>query len=79
MPLCLSIKSIKVYLPAIEGHVPEAMVQALHAFLEFCYLARWNILDSKTLDQMQDALDRYHIHRKIFQESGVHTGGFNLP
>jgi hypothetical protein len=55
------------------------MVQALRAFLEFCYLARRNILDSKTLDQMQDALDHYHIHRKIFQESGVRTGGFNLP
>jgi hypothetical protein len=79
MFLCLSVKSVKVYLPAIEGHVPEAMVQAMHAFLEFCYIARRNILDTKSLDQLQNALDRYHAYRKIFQECGVRTGGFNLP
>jgi hypothetical protein len=79
MFLYSSVKSVKVYLPAIEGHVPEAMVQAMHAFLEFCYIARRNILDTKSLGQLQNALDRYHAYRIIFQECGVRTGGFNLP
>jgi hypothetical protein len=70
---------VKVYLPAIEGHVPVEMVQAIRAFLEFCYIARRDILDANSLDQLQDALDRYHAYRKIFQECGVRTGGFNLP
>src|SRR6202789_352270 len=55
------------------------MVRAMHAFLEFCYIARRNILDTESLDQLQNALDRYHAYRKIFQECGVRTGGFNLP
>ncbi|KAG2743052.1 hypothetical protein P692DRAFT_201841927 [Suillus brevipes Sb2] len=29
---------MKVYLPAIEGHVPTEVVQTFRAFLEFCYL-----------------------------------------
>jgi hypothetical protein len=78
MSLHLSI-FVKVYLPAIEGHVPVEMVQAIRAFLEFCYIARCDILDANSLDQLQDALDRYHAYRKIFQECGVRTGSFNLP
>ncbi|KAF8220321.1 hypothetical protein L208DRAFT_1334474, partial [Tricholoma matsutake] len=30
---------MKVFLPAIAGHVPPQMVQAISAFMEFCYLA----------------------------------------
>ncbi|KAI6019414.1 hypothetical protein PISMIDRAFT_106595 [Pisolithus microcarpus 441] len=29
---------MKVYLPAIKGHVPPEIVRTFHAFLEFCYL-----------------------------------------
>ena len=35
----------QVYLPAIEGYVPDGMVKALHAFLEFCYIAWCNVHD----------------------------------
>jgi hypothetical protein len=68
-----------VYLPAIEGHVLPDMVQALRAFLEFCYIARRNILDTNSLRELEDALERYHTYRKIFQECGVRPDGFNLP
>ncbi|OBZ69605.1 hypothetical protein A0H81_10321 [Grifola frondosa] len=40
---------MKVYLPAIAGHVPSQMVQALSAFLDFCYLVRRSIIDEQTL------------------------------
>ena len=40
---------LQVYLLAIEGHVPQEMVQALRAFLEFCYIARRDILDTNSL------------------------------
>jgi hypothetical protein len=79
MFLNLSIKFFKVYLPAIEGHVPAEMIQAIQAFLEFCYVARHDILDTKSLDELENSLKRYHIHRKIFQECGVCADGFNLP
>ena len=69
----------KVYLPAIEGHVPRDMVRALRALIEFCYLAHRNVHDTKSLNMMQDALDRLHHYRTIFQECGVRIFGFNLP
>ena len=75
----LSIKFVKVYLPAIEGHVPAEMIQAIRAFFEFCYIARHNILDTKSLDESENASKCYHTHCKIFQECGVHASGFNLP
>ncbi|KAF8488240.1 hypothetical protein F5888DRAFT_1623289, partial [Russula emetica] len=68
-----------VYLPAIEGHVPQAMVRALQAFLEFCYIARHDVQDTKTLAALEDALVRFHNFRSIFQECGVRADGFNLP
>ena len=71
--------SIQVYIPAIEGHVPREMVQTLCAFLEFCYIARRNVIDSVSLQQLENALLRFHEHRTIFQECGVHVDGFSLP
>jgi hypothetical protein len=66
-------------LPAIEGHVPDEMVQAMRAFLEFCYIARRNIHDTRSLESLDDALRRFHECREIFQTSGIRVDGFNLP
>ncbi|KAG1844764.1 hypothetical protein C8R48DRAFT_750825 [Suillus tomentosus] len=70
---------MKVYIPAIEGHVPKEMVQALRALLDFIYIARRNIISSNSLDAMDDALKRFHRYREIFRTSGVRPRGFNLP
>jgi hypothetical protein len=72
-------RSIKVYLPEIEGHVPEEMIQAIRAFLEFCFIVQCNILDTTSLNELEDALKHYHACCTIFQECGVHPDGFNLP
>jgi len=69
----------QVYLPAIEGHVPDEMVQAIRAFLEFCYIARREVHDTHSLTALEDALKRFHHHREIFRTSGIRTNGFNLP
>lgn len=66
-------------MPTIQGHVPEGVVKAFRAFLEFCYIARRNVLDTDSLHAMADALDRFHEHRVIFEECGVRPGGFALP
>jgi hypothetical protein len=47
---------VQVYLPAIEGHVPDDMVQAMCAFLEFCYIARHNVHDTNSLAALDDTL-----------------------
>ncbi|KAJ7465494.1 hypothetical protein FB451DRAFT_1178975 [Mycena latifolia] len=70
---------MKVYLPAIEGHVPPQMLRAFSAFLDFCYLVRRNVLDEATLTAIDAALARYHRERVIFVESGVCANGFCLP
>jgi len=73
---------MKVYIPAIEGHVPPGVVCAFSAFLDFCYYVRRNSLNESALASLQDALERFHDHRRIFQETGVHQHGpkgFSLP
>lgn len=55
------------------------MVKALQALVDFIYIARRDIIDSNSLSALDDALKRFHMHRKIFQTSGVRPKGFNLP
>ncbi|KAG2342485.1 hypothetical protein BDR05DRAFT_1000806 [Suillus weaverae] len=66
---------MKVYLPAIQGHVPTDMVCA---FLEFCYLVQRNVITESMLVQIQEALDRFHQYREIFKSTGV-IPTFSLP
>lgn len=54
------------------------MVKALRAFLDFCYIARQNVHDTQSLEELRNALKNYHHHREIFVTTGVWTG-FNLP
>ncbi|PSS33982.1 hypothetical protein PHLCEN_2v1972, partial [Hermanssonia centrifuga] len=54
------------------------MVQAIAAFLEFCYLVRRPVINQETLRKIEDALSRFHMHRKIFETTGVRTS-FSLP
>ena len=55
------------------------MVRALSAFLEFCYLVRRDTLDDDTLDEIDEALARFHRDRSIFEEAGVRPNGISLP
>ena len=54
------------------------MVKALHAFLEFCYIAQCNVHDMQSLKELDETLQHYHHYRKIFITTGIQTG-FNLP
>ena len=69
----------QVYLSAIKGHVPSDIVRAFRALLEFCYIARRNVLDESMLRELDAALSRFHQYRTIFQTSGVRPTGFSLP
>ncbi|KAA1472182.1 hypothetical protein DENSPDRAFT_778039 [Dentipellis sp. KUC8613] len=70
---------MKVYLPAICGHVPVRMVRCLKAFLDFCYLARRSSHDEAALTSMQDALSQFQRDREVFREEGSRADGFSLP
>ncbi|KAJ7599751.1 hypothetical protein C8J56DRAFT_1037351 [Mycena floridula] len=70
---------MKVYLPAIPGHVLPAMVQAIGHFLEFCHIVRHNMLDEDSLQKLDTELEAYHTERMIFIHEGVCPSGISLP
>lgn len=69
---------MKVYLPAITGHVPFEMVRAVAAVIDFCYLVRRSVQDEHTLAATYQALQQFLQYREIFRTTGVRTD-FNLP
>jgi len=69
---------MKVYINAIEGYVPDNMIRTFHAFLEFCYIARHDIITDDTLKDLEDALKRFHEYREIFVSTNVRSN-FTLP
>ena len=62
----------------MKGYVTGEMVKALWVFLEFCYIACWNVHDMQSINELEAALQCYHHHHKIFLETGVRTR-FKLP
>ena len=53
-------------------------MKALQAFLEFCYIVHRNVHNTQSLKELDEALQCYHHHHKIFVATRVQTG-FNLP
>jgi hypothetical protein len=70
---------MKVFVTALEGFVPIDIIKTLTAFLDFCYIARQDLLTDDSLNALDNALEKFHHHRKIFQETGVRPTGFSLP
>ena len=62
----------------MEGHLPVKVIRTFRAFLEFCYIDRKYVLTEEDLDQLEDALARFHEYRTIFEETGVRLN-FSLP
>ena len=70
---------IQVYLPALEGHVPDNVIRTFCAFFEFCDIVWRNIITDDTLVELQDALSRFHRYCEVFRDIGVRPDGFALP
>jgi hypothetical protein len=69
---------MKVWLPAIKGLVPDDMVRCCRAFLEFSYIARRDQIHESDLDELDNALLRFHQYREIFITEGVRED-FEVP
>ena len=54
------------------------MVRTLCAFLEFCYIACRDVIDTKLLAELEQALEESHHYHTIFVKTGV-CEGFNVP
>lgn len=70
---------MQVYIPAIIGYVPDEIVGCLTAFLDACYIARRQDIDSNALDAFDFAVDKFRQLREVFRISGVRPHGFLLP
>jgi hypothetical protein len=68
-----------VYLPAIEGYVPNRMLCAIRSFLDFCYIVRHNVITESILTDLEEALAQFHEYRTVFQEEDIRATGFLLP
>lgn len=68
-----------MFLPAIAGLVPEEMVSAIAAFLDFCYMVRQPSFNEADLRALDDALEKFCKFRKIFVTTGVCPEGISLP
>jgi hypothetical protein len=55
------------------------VIRTFRAFLEFCYVARKDVLTEVDLRQLEEALSQFHHHRDIFVTSGVRPNGISLP
>jgi len=55
------------------------MLYTICTFLEFCYIARHDIITEKTLAELEDALSCFHKYWAVFQEVGIREKGFLLP
>jgi hypothetical protein len=68
-----------VYIPAIIGYVPDEVVECLTVFLDSCYIARRQDIDSNALEALDFAVDKFRQLREVFRIPGVRPKGFLLP
>ena len=68
-----------MYIPAIAGYVPDEIVRCLIAFLDTCYIARRQQINSEALDALDAALHNFRQLREVFRIPGVRPTGFSLP
>jgi hypothetical protein len=70
---------LQVLLPALQGHIPSAMITAIQAFLELCYLIRRETHTERSLRNITNTLCRFHHHRRAFVVAGILPDGISLP
>src|ERR1700761_1103297 len=69
---------LKVYLPAIAGHVSSEVVRTVSAVIEFCYLVRRDVIGELTLEAVDTTVIDFHQYREVFRPT-VRPDGFSLP
>ncbi|KAL0063000.1 hypothetical protein AAF712_010131 [Marasmius tenuissimus] len=62
---------MKVYIAAIQGHVPSDIVKTFSAFMECCFIVRKNSLAADDFAAFDYHLSRFHEYREIFITTGV--------
>ncbi len=58
--------------------MPEPIMKAFSAFMDFCYVVRRADLDEDSLTEVETLIARYHHFREAFRSTGVRDN-FSLP
>ena len=67
---------IGIQLP--NGHSSGKLLRAVRGLLDFFYLAQYPMHSTKTLDQLQSALEKFHDNKDIFIDLGIRQN-FGIP
>jgi hypothetical protein len=67
----------KVFIGVMDGLVPDNVLQAIIAVLDFIYYARLPSHTTATLELLDDALRRFHAHKNVFLAPDI-CSDFNI-
>ena len=70
--------TLKLYLPALQGHLPKDVIHTFWALFEFFYMARHDVITEDDLDELQNAITCFHTHCQVFLPI-CGKNGFSLP
>lgn len=76
--ICRLILGAIVDIPLDDPGNRERLLKAVRALLDFVYISQFPEASEKTLDQLQDALDRFHDNKDVFVDLGAREH-FNFP
>ncbi|THH15756.1 hypothetical protein EUX98_g9415, partial [Antrodiella citrinella] len=69
--ICRILLGLIIDMPLPGGASPARLVRAVRAVLDFLYLAQYPVHTEHTLALLDDALDRFHANKGIFEDLGV--------
>src|SRR5258708_24892106 len=75
--MCSILMGLVVDLPVPGGMDSACIIKAVHALLDFLFLAQYESHTSDTISQMQDQLRQFHENKVVFLDLGMHMQ-FNL-
>ena len=75
--ICQLVLGMVVDLHLPNGMNPSHLICAIHAILDFLYLAQYPVHSSTTLDLLADSLSHFHKNKDIFVDLGVRVH-FNI-
>ncbi|KAH9976493.1 hypothetical protein BJV74DRAFT_879576 [Russula compacta] len=69
---------MKVFLIAIAGYIPSAMVQSIASFMDAGYIAHRNAITAPALEHFHKSVEKFHELQNIFIEAGIRDS-ISLP
>lgn len=61
----------KVFLAAISGSTDDEVILTVRAVLDFIYYTHFEMHSDETLDEMDQAWQSFHAHKKVFVDLGI--------